>query len=144
MPLHPNDSPGFLLWRTTLRWQREIAAALRPIDLTHVQFVLLACTWWLNSQDRRPSQVELATFAETDIKMTSTVIRDLERAGLLDRERDPDDARAFRLRVTRAGGRLAPRAIDVVEDADRRFFEGVPTRDLLRLLDRLARSPAPA
>jgi DNA-binding MarR family transcriptional regulator len=143
MALHPNDSPGFLLWRTTLRWQREITAALRPLDLTHVQFVLLASAWWLNSQGRRPSQVELAAFAETDIKMTSTVIRGLERTGLLQRDVDPKDARAFRLRVTRAGARLAPRAIDVVEAADRRFFAGVPQRDVLRLLNRLARSPVP-
>ena len=28
MPLDPEESPGFLLWHITLRWQREIAAAL--------------------------------------------------------------------------------------------------------------------
>jgi hypothetical protein len=44
MPLHPNDSPGLLLWHATLRWQRGIARALQPLDLTHVQFVLLTCT----------------------------------------------------------------------------------------------------
>ena len=144
MPLHPNDSPGFLLWHATLRWQREITQALRPLDLTHVQFVLLACTWWLNSQDRRPSQVELATFAGTDVKMTSTVIRALERKGLLERAVDRSDARAIRLRVSRTGGRLAPRAVAVVEDVDRRFFEGIPAREVLRLLGSLARSPASA
>ena len=47
MALNPEDSPGFLLWHVTLRWQRDIAAALAPLDLTHVQFVLLATTWWL-------------------------------------------------------------------------------------------------
>jgi DNA-binding MarR family transcriptional regulator len=143
MPLHPNESPGFLLWHVTLRWQREITKELRPLDLTHVQFVLLASTWWLNSQDRTPSQVELATFAGTDVKMTSTVIRGLERKGLLERRVDPTDARTFRIRVTRAGGRLAPRAIEVVEDVDLRFFRGVPTQDVLRLLGRLAASPVP-
>ncbi|BCW81807.1 hypothetical protein NicSoilC5_38260 [Arthrobacter sp. NicSoilC5] len=40
MPLNPGESPGFLLSRATLRWQREGAAALAPTDLTHVQFVL--------------------------------------------------------------------------------------------------------
>jgi DNA-binding MarR family transcriptional regulator len=144
MPLHPNDSPGFLLWHATLRWQREITKALRPLDLTHVQFVLLACAWWLNSHDRTPSQVELAAFAGTDVKMTSTVIRGLERKGLVERAVDGGDARTFRLRVTRAGRRLAPRAIGVVEDVDRRFFGGVSDRELLPLLGRLASSPAPA
>lgn len=35
MPLSPGDSPGFLLWHATLRWQRDIATALAPLDLTH-------------------------------------------------------------------------------------------------------------
>ncbi|WP_244312125.1 hypothetical protein [Streptomyces griseofuscus] len=39
MSLSPGDSPGFLLWHATLRWQRDIATALAPLDLTHVQFV---------------------------------------------------------------------------------------------------------
>ena len=46
----PEESLGFLLWRATLRWQRGVAAVLTPLDLTHVQFVLLASTWWLNAQ----------------------------------------------------------------------------------------------
>jgi len=139
MALLPSESPGFLLWHATLRWQREITAALRPLELTHVQFVLLASTWWLNSQGDRPSQVELAAFAGTDVKMTSTVLRELERKDLLSRTVDRSDARAFRLRTTREGGRLASRAITVVEDVDRRFFDALPHRDVLRLLEPLAR-----
>ena len=40
----PEASPGFLMWRTALAWQRDIAAALEPVALTHSQFVLLSCT----------------------------------------------------------------------------------------------------
>ena len=32
MPVDPEESPGFLLWHVTLRWQRDIAAALAPLD----------------------------------------------------------------------------------------------------------------
>jgi DNA-binding MarR family transcriptional regulator len=138
MPLHPNDSPGFLLWHATLRWQRGVAEALRPLDLTHVQFVLLACTWWLNEQGEEPSQVALATQAGTDIKMTSQVVRSLERKGLLERPVDEADTRARRLRLTKRGARLAPRAIDVVEAVDADFFGEISTRQAVRLLRRLA------
>jgi DNA-binding MarR family transcriptional regulator len=144
MPLHPNDSPGFLLWHATLRWQRDITRALRPLELTHVQFVLLACAWWMNGHGERPSQVELAAFAGTDVKMTSAVIRNLERKGLVTRESDPKDSRAIRIRTTRGGARLAERAIAVVEDVDRRFFAGVPASDVRRFLGRLAHSPMSA
>jgi DNA-binding MarR family transcriptional regulator len=141
MPLHPNDSPGFLLWHATLRWQRGVAQALAPLDLTHVQFVLLACTWWLNEQGVRPTQVALAAQAGTDIKMTSQVLRSLERKGMIEREVDTADTRARRLRVTRQGARLAPRAIAVVEQVDADFFADVPVPDALRLLRRLVRLP---
>ena len=139
--LHPSESPGFLLWHATLRWQRSIAQALTPLDLTHVQFVLLACTWWLNQQGRRPSQIVLASFAGTDVKMTSQVVRSLERKGLVERDVDHADSRALRLRVTRRGARLAPRAIAVVQRVDAEFFEEVPTANALRLLRRLAHVP---
>ena len=114
----PGDSPGFLLWRVTRRWQRELTAALKPLDLTHVQFVLLASTWWLD----QPTQRELADQAGTDPMMTSQVVRTLEKRGLVERRPDPDDARARRLSVTRRGRTLAQRAIKVVEEADRAFF----------------------
>lgn len=139
MTLNPGDSPGFLLWHATLRWQRDVTAALGPLDLTHVQFVLLACTWWLNTHGSRPNQLSLAQQAGTDVKMTSQVLRALEAKGLIAREIDPDDSRAKRLRVTESGAELAPRAIAAVETVDARFFESVARDDALSLLRRLAR-----
>ncbi|MEU9192691.1 MarR family winged helix-turn-helix transcriptional regulator [Streptomyces hundungensis] len=138
MTLKPGDSPGFLLWHATLRWQRDIAAALGPLNLTHVQFVLLACTWWMNTHDEHPNQLTLARQAGTDVKMTSQVLRALETKGLIKREVDPGDTRAKRLRVTSAGAELAPRAIAAVEDVDARFFQPVAHGDAVTLLSRLA------
>jgi len=141
MPLHPAESPGFLLWHATLRWQRNVADALAPLGLTHVQFVLLACTWWLNGLGQRPSQVALAAFAGTDVKMTSQVVRSLEQKGLIERAVDASDTRARQLRVTRGGARLAPRAIAAVEGVDETFFNEVGSEDAVRFLRGLARFP---
>lgn len=140
MALEPAESPGFLLWRVTLRWQRAVVRALAPLGLTHVQFVLLACTWWLNDRGIEPTQIMLAAQAGTGVKMTSQVLRSLERKGLLEREVDEADTRARRLRVTRQGARLAPRAIEAVERADTEFF-GDAAPDALRVLARLAPPP---
>jgi DNA-binding MarR family transcriptional regulator len=144
MALHPSESPGFLLWHATLRWQRGVAAALRPLHLTHVQFVLLACTWWLNEQGERPTQVRLAEQAGTDIKMTSQVLRTLEQKDLLEREVDPADTRARRLRVTRRGRRLAPRAIEVVEAVDAEFFSELEHGEAVKFFRRLVVLPEPS
>ena len=138
MPLSPGESPGFLLWHATLRWQREVAAALAPHGITHVQFVLLACTWWLNKEGEHPNQLAVARQAGTDVKMASQVLRTLELKGLIEREVDPADTRSKRLRVTDAGSGLAPLAISAVEEADARFFGQTSGGDLIHLLKRLA------
>ncbi len=89
-----------------------------------MQFVLLACTWWLGEQGEVPNQLQLAVQAGTDVKMTSQVVRKLQAKGLLDREVDPADTRARRLRLTPAGAVLASRAIAAVEPVDAQFFDG--------------------
>ncbi|HEY3713077.1 MAG TPA: MarR family transcriptional regulator [Jatrophihabitantaceae bacterium] len=127
-----------LLWRATLRWQRLIAATLKPLDLTHVQFVLLASAWWLTHvAGETPSQRRLAEHAGTDPMMTSQVLRALEAKGLIARSADPNDSRARRVSVTRTGSTLARRAVAVVEAADAQFF--APAGDQAALLDILRR-----
>lgn len=148
LPPGPGDSPGFLLWRTTLRWQRGITAALRPLELTHVQFVLLAAVWWLSDQvatpGELPSQRQVAAHAEADVMMTSQVLRALESRSLLTRTADPGDARVKRLTVTDAGRRLAGEAVAVVEAADADFFARVRDHaELLDVLHQLADDPRP-
>jgi DNA-binding MarR family transcriptional regulator len=138
VPLSPEESPGFLLWHVSLRWQRQVAAALGPLGLTHVQFVLLACTWWLNRDGARPSQVAVARQAGTDVKMTSEVVRALETKGLVTREVDPTDSRARRLSVTDAGAALARQAIAVVERTDAEFFARADLAAAIGLLTTLA------
>ena len=135
-PEGPAASPGFLLWHLTLAWQRAIAAVLEPLGLTHVQFVLLACTWWLGRQGQVPNQLQLARQAGTDVKMTSQVVRRLEAKGLLERQVDPDDTRVRRLHLTAEGQRLARRAIVAVEQADAQFF-GTEAAKVTALLQRM-------
>jgi DNA-binding MarR family transcriptional regulator len=138
--LKPGDSPGFLLWRVTLRWQRLMVAALRPLGLTHVQFVLLASTWWLTeSAGETPTQRRVAEHAGMDPMMTSQVLRALEARGLVSRAPSESDSRARVLSVTDAGLDLARRAVATVEAADAEFFgaAGDPSA-LLETLRRLA------
>lgn len=105
---------------------------------SHVQFVLLACTWWLNRDGERPNQLTLARQAGTGVKMTSQVLRALEAKALIKREVDPAGTRAKRLHVTSTGAELAPRAITAVERVDATFFRPVAHDDAVTLLRRLA------
>lgn len=42
----PEDSPGFLLWQTTMIWQRQIKKALEQYNVSHAQFVMMATLIW--------------------------------------------------------------------------------------------------
>lgn len=138
----PWSNPGFLLWRVTLRWQRAVAANLRPLDLTHPQFVVLASTWWLGRDGEPPSQRELADHTGMDAMTTSQVARALEAKGLIVRAPDAHDSRMKRLSVTDAGAALAGRAVERVEDADRAYFTAAPDHQAL-IRGLLALAPRP-
>jgi DNA-binding MarR family transcriptional regulator len=133
------ESPGFLLWRVTNRWQAAQRAALKPFGLTHVQFVLLASLAYLDT-GRPVTQKRLADHAGTDVMMTSQVVRVLEGHHLVTRAAHPQDRRARALAVTDPGRALADRAVAAVEACDRAFFAslGDDAAGFAALLRRLA------
>jgi DNA-binding MarR family transcriptional regulator len=119
-----DDSPGLLLWQVTNRWQAAQRAALKPFDLTHVQFVLLATLTYLQATGP-VTQKALAGMAVTDPMMTSQVLRTLESRSLVHRPAHPTDRRARAVAVTDAGRELANQAVVAVETCDSAFFAGL-------------------
>lgn len=128
----PESSPGLLLWRSTLAWQRDVAAALDPLGLTHSQFVLLACVWWLEAHGGAGTQVMIAAQAGMDVKTASQVLRRLEAAGYVSRQQAPGDARARIVSTTAAGREMGDQALSAVEAVDEAYFASRPRlRDAL-------------
>jgi len=134
----PAESPGFLLWHATLRWQRAMNAALAPLDLTHPQFVVLTSAWWLGRAGERPNQARLSEFTGSDPRIVSEVTRRLLAKGLVERHADDTDARAKVLVVTAAGADIVASAVKAVEDADAEFFAPVAGDRLLAVLTPLS------
>lgn len=116
-----HNSPGYLLWLMSNKWQAQQRLALKSFDLTHVQFVLLACLVY-TPDDGPLTQAQLAERAQTDPMMTSQVLRKLEAKGLVQRTSDTRDKRAVSLRATVQGIQLIDRAIIAVEGVDKDFF----------------------
>lgn len=124
------DSPGLALWRATLAWQRRVRAALEPLGLTHVQFVLLTVAWWHEEHGAgAATQTVVATTAGTDPMMTSQVLRRLEADGLVRREPHPDDARARCVGLTDEGRARLAAALPAVEAVDAEVFGRIPARE---------------
>lgn len=117
-------SPGYLLWLMSNKWQAQQRLALKPFDLTHVQFVLLASLVYA-PDDQKLTQIQLAERAETDPMMTSQVVRKLEAKGLVRRTASARDKRAFNLEATSKGTELIGRSMIAVEAVDDKFFKAI-------------------
>jgi DNA-binding MarR family transcriptional regulator len=96
-------SIGYLVWHLTLRWRGELDRALAPQGLTGASYAVLASLYSLSSTGTQPSQRELADFSGLETMYVSKLVRALARAGLLEREEDPADSRALRVRITERG-----------------------------------------
>jgi DNA-binding MarR family transcriptional regulator len=136
----PEVSPGFLLWQINNKWQAKQRHALLKFNLTHVQFVLLASLTW-NANEKGVTQKQLAGFAQTDVMMTSQVVRVLEQKKFLTRTSNPDDTRSYFLKPTKPGIAIVNKAIIAVEEVDQQFFSVLDTNitslvTMMQLLNR--------
>ncbi|NOU47973.1 MAG: MarR family transcriptional regulator, partial [Bacteroidales bacterium] len=117
------ESPGFLLWQVTNLWQREIKKALEKYDLTHSQFVLLASLLWLSKENESVTQITLSFHTKIDPMTTSTVLRTLQKKGLIKRQEHLTDTRAKTVKLTTDGQKIAILAVKTVEELDGIFFQ---------------------
>jgi DNA-binding MarR family transcriptional regulator len=131
-----SDRLGFLLGRAHLA-HREIAeAALAPLGLGPRQFGALSIL-----ADEGPlSQQRLGARMGVDRTTMVALVDGLERSGLVERERNPEDRRAYALKATPRGRRVLERATAEAEQAEAEFLARIPARDarqLKRILRRL-------
>lgn len=82
---------------------------LEPLGLTHPQYLVMLALWETSPRTLR----DIADTLALDPATASPLIKRLETAGLVDRERDPADERALAIRLTEAGRALRSRAESV-------------------------------
>jgi DNA-binding MarR family transcriptional regulator len=71
------------------------------------------------------TQTRLASITNTDVMMTSQVLRKLEARGLVKRKAHETDSRAKKIVITKKGTEAVEEGIRVVEDVDTDFFEPI-------------------
>lgn len=109
-------TPGFLVWRLSMKWRVAVDRAVAPLGLTHAQYSVLASLLGMQASGLRPSQRELADHTGLEALYVSKLARALQAAGLVDRTADPDDTRAVRLSLTPDGRDVTGKAIVVVRE----------------------------
>jgi len=115
-------SHGAILWSAANAWQRAIRWALEPLDLTHVQYMLLGHLSRPDWDGGAITQAMLSRRSGVDEMMTSQVLRTLESKGLIERHAHSTDSRAKVLALTARGSDVAREATGLAESAEREFF----------------------
>ncbi|WP_020134971.1 MarR family winged helix-turn-helix transcriptional regulator [Streptomyces sp. 351MFTsu5.1] len=108
-------TPGFLVWRLSMKWRVAVDRAVAPLGLTHAQYSLVTSLYGMQRGGERPSQRRLADHTGLEPLYVSKLARSLESAGLLERTRDPRDPRAVQLALTEEGRERTGQAIAVVQ-----------------------------
>lgn len=116
MTLHVRDTCLCLAAQRAARaLARRFDEALRPLDLTNGQFSLLMAL----NRPAPPSMAPVAALLAMDRTTLTASLKPLQRRGLVDIVRDPDDRRGRRLLLTPAGQALLARALPVWAQAHR-------------------------
>jgi DNA-binding MarR family transcriptional regulator len=144
---HWAPTPGFLVWRLSMKWRAAVDRAVAPLELTHAQYSVLASLFGMARAGERPSQRRLADHTGLEPIYISKLARALESAGLVERTVDPADTRAVRLSITDKGVDVAVRAIAAVRDLQEQLTTPLGgtgsrrTRTLMRELEALLAHP---
>lgn len=136
----PEDSPGFLLWQTTMVWQRLIKQALEPYDISHAQFVILATLLWFEAHSYDTTQILIAQWSKLDKMTVSKSLKILVSEGLVHRMEHKKDTRAKSVSLTEKGKTLVHKLVPIVEKMDATFFGRMPDQEqksLITILNQL-------
>lgn len=135
----PEESPGFLLWHVSTLWRRTIEGVLKPLELTHPQFVILATVGWLTRNGQSATQAAIGRQASLDPNTTSQILRGLQAKDLIERSRAIDE-RSKCSSLTLKGSQKLKEALPAVEKADAHFFSALNLNEInaLEALQRLA------
>ena len=116
--------------RTVISVYRPV---LEPMGLTHPQYLVMLALW-----GREPLSVtELGRVLELDVGTLSRLLKRLESAGLVTRERNPADERSLAVGLTARGRDLREEALEVPVRVLERL--GMDLDELVELRDRLTR-----
>ena len=136
-PFRLQHSVGFLVNRTALHLKRELPQEFRRhgYTVTVEQWALLNQLW---EQEGR-YQVQLAELILKDKPTVGRMLEVLEKDGLVYRQRDDDDRRAYRAFLTQEGRQLEDKLVPLALGVLNRALDGLGPDDVEHLTRILAR-----
>ncbi|HEY0008268.1 MAG TPA: MarR family transcriptional regulator, partial [Tepidisphaeraceae bacterium] len=132
------------LQRTADRLMQGLEDALRPTRFTPVQYLVMRSLRQAGAEGMPSNQI-VRDMTTHDPDMTRLLDK-LERVGVIDRHRDREDRRIYRVKLTRHGARVLRGLSKLTQDLHRRQFNTINKRNvasLTRLLENVNEAPIP-
>ncbi|AWK85619.1 MarR family winged helix-turn-helix transcriptional regulator [Azospirillum thermophilum] len=123
----------FALHSATLAFNRRYKPLLDELGLTYPQYLVMLVLWERDGV----TVTEIGSRLFLDSATLTPLLKRLEAAGMVTRERDPEDERRVRIRLTAQGRSLRERARCIPHGMA--AATGLSLDDLVRLRDELVR-----
>ncbi|ACD96599.1 MarR family winged helix-turn-helix transcriptional regulator [Trichlorobacter lovleyi] len=123
------ESLAFIVYRTAMKLRTEMLRRLKPFGVTPEQWLVLDC---LAEQDG-VSQRELAGRTFKDNPATTRILDKLMALGLIRRDDNNTDRRAFFIVITDKGRDLRDRILPIAEEMNEDAGRGISVENKTRL-----------
>lgn len=131
------DFPSFLMFQL-VREARRIVGSLDDLGLRLPHTGVLCCL----AESGPAAQKEISGRLRIDASDLVSVLDDLERGGLVRRDRDQRDRRRYAVSLTEAGRAALDKRLAVSTELDRLLFEPLTARERAELHELLLRTYA--
>ncbi len=135
----PEDSPGFLLWQTTMIWQRQIKKALEQYNISHAQFVIMATLMWFKAHGYDTTQILIVNWSKLDKMTVSKSLKKLVQMELVNRIEHETDICVKSVLFTEKGKEMVRTLVPIVEGIDNSFFGKASVAEQKSLIHILAK-----
>lgn len=135
----PEDSSGFLLWQTTMIWQRQIRKALEQYNVSHAQFMIMATLMWFEAHHYDTTQILIVHWSKLDKMTVSKSLKKLVQMGFVNRIEHEVDTRAKSVLLTEKGKEMVRALVPIVEGIDSTFFSKASVAEQKSLVQILAK-----
>jgi DNA-binding MarR family transcriptional regulator len=135
LPKALKERTAYLLTRAAARANEMGERDLAPLGITTREYSVLAVL----AENSPLSQTRIASILGLDRTTILKLGASLERKGLVAREQDVDDRRAYAVSLTDDGNRVRENAFTLLVDCEERFLSPLALDERHRLTDLLAR-----
>lgn len=122
-----NESLGYLIGLTNRHMKRELDNKLKEFNITTSQF---ACLKLLSEEEKSLTQVEIASKLRSDKVTAGAVIDKLIAKGLVSRERNIKDKRAYVIEITDDGLSVVKNTVEAAASVNRKALKGLSDEEV--------------